>query len=229
MAGDERNCKNRLLARLSWKHGNKQEEVSDHMIFIVANLLFQEHSAIVLTGGPDQRPASRYRESGGNDPSTTTLRRSLQTMFSIVKPARKHHRRSSRQAVLGYAPPMDWNMLESISWQKCRTRYTDCNGSLLPTIFTDMRAGGSAVGGSASVGVGANDNVSRQYKMTIDEACNILNVKKDIATSGAADDSALQELLNNYERMMKANEKTSHYVQSKIVRARERIEAELPM
>lgn len=79
--------------------------------------------------------------------------------------------------------------------------------------------------GSGSVGVGATDTVSRQYKMTFDEACNILNVKKEVAK---ADESALQELLKNYEKMMKMNEKTSHYLQSKIVRARERIEAELP-
>lgn len=91
---------------------------------------------------------------------------------------------------------------------------------------SDMRAGDSAMGsGSGSVGVGATDSVSRQYKMTIDEACNILNVKKDVAK---ADESALQDLLKNYEKMMKMNEKTSHYLQSKIVRARERIEAELP-
>ncbi|KAK9900391.1 hypothetical protein P389DRAFT_165638 [Cystobasidium minutum MCA 4210] len=93
----------------------------------------------------------------------------------------------------------------------------------------NMRAGESAIGGgSSSVGVGATDSVSRTYKMTFDEACNILNVKKDLLAKPQADESALQELLKNYEKMMKMNEKTSHYLQSKIVRARERIEAELP-
>lgn len=96
-------------------------------------------------------------------------------------------------------------------------------------LLIDMRAGESAIGGgSSSVGVGATDSVSRTYKMTFDEACNILNVKKDLLAKPQADESALQELLKNYEKMMKMNEKTSHYLQSKIVRARERIEAELP-
>ena len=62
--------------------------------------------------------------------------------------------------------------------------------------------------------------------MSSDEACNILNVKRDVLEG--QDDKLLTELLANYERMMKANEGSSHYIQSKIVRAKERIEAELP-
>lgn len=117
------------------------------------------------------------------------------------------------------------------AWQKSENLCTPKLTFFLPLLVAsaDMRAGDSAMGsGSASVGAGAADSVSRQYKMTIDEACNILNVKKEIAKGGAPSEEALQELLANYERMMKMNEKTSHYLQSKIVRARERIEAELP-
>lgn len=93
--------------------------------------------------------------------------------------------------------------------------------------LTDMRAGGSAMGSSTpGSGISAGDAVSSRYRMTVDEACDIMNVKKDIIQG--TDDAVLTELLESYERMMKANEKTSHYIQSKIVRAKERIEHELP-
>lgn len=93
--------------------------------------------------------------------------------------------------------------------------------------FADMRAGGPALGSSAPGGsIQAGDSVSRQFRMSSDEACNILNVKRDVLAG--QDDKLLSELLANYERMMKANEGSSHYIQSKIVRAKERIEAELP-
>lgn len=97
----------------------------------------------------------------------------------------------------------------------------------------DIRAGEGALGSNASAaggGIAANDGVSRKYRMTVDEACNILNVKREFAQGqGGADEAMLKELVENYERMMKMNEKTSHYIQSKIVRAKERIEAELPI
>ena len=90
-----------------------------------------------------------------------------------------------------------------------------------------MRAGGSAMGagGAAGGGISANDSVSRKYRMTIDEARNILNLGKE---ADKPPSELMKQLLENYQRMMKANEKTSHYVQSKIVRARERLEAEFP-
>lgn len=90
-----------------------------------------------------------------------------------------------------------------------------------------MRAGGPALGaGQAGSGIQAGDAVSRRFRMSPDEACNILNVKRDVLNG--QDDKLLMELLENYERMMKSNATSSHYIQSKIVRARERIEAELP-
>jgi len=102
----------------------------------------------------------------------------------------------------------------------------------------NIRAGEGALGGSAAGaaggGISANDTVSRRYGMTIDEACNILNVNRELAQQAAQGSAAaereamLKELLDNYEKMMKMNEKTSHYIQSKIVRAKERIDAELP-
>lgn len=93
-----------------------------------------------------------------------------------------------------------------------------------------MRAGGSAMGagGAAGGGISANDSVSRKYRMTIDEARNILNLGKESAGEAKPPSELVKQLQENYQRMMKANEKTSHYVQSKIVRARERLEAEFP-
>lgn len=83
---------------------------------------------------------------------------------------------------------------------------------------------------AAGAGISANDQVSRKYRMSIDEARNILNLGKAAAEGAPAEPQSelMKQLLENYERMMKANEKTSHYVQSKIVRARERLEAEFP-
>lgn len=92
-----------------------------------------------------------------------------------------------------------------------------------------MRAGQGVGGGSApGAGIAANDAVSRQFRMTVDEARNILNLGKASEAAQGEQSELMQQLLENYERMMKANEKTSHYIQSKIVRARERLEAEYP-
>lgn len=64
--------------------------------------------------------------------------------------------------------------------------------------------------------------------MTVDEARSILNLGKASEAAQGEQSELMTQLLENYERMMKANEKTSHYIQSKIVRARERLEAEYP-
>ena len=77
---------------------------------------------------------------------------------------------------------------------------------------------------STAAGASAADAVSRQYKMTIDEACNIMNVQRSVVQG---EEESLKELLTNFERMMEANKGTSHYVQSKLVVARRRIEAEM--
>ena len=88
-----------------------------------------------------------------------------------------------------------------------------------------MRAGESALGSSSSAaGANAADAVSRQFKMTIDEACNIMNVQRSTVLG---EEESLRELSINFERMMEANKGTSHYVQSKLVVAKRRIEAEM--
>ncbi|KAF5322752.1 hypothetical protein D9619_001826 [Psilocybe cf. subviscida] len=98
-----------------------------------------------------------------------------------------------------------------------------------------------AMGNDAS-GVGhANtgsptDQLTRSHRMTVDEASLILNAKKG---------DTMEQILKNYEHLFKINspppppekgakpaagKKTlayySHYLQSKVVRARERLEAE---
>ncbi|KAG9099244.1 hypothetical protein FS749_001751 [Ceratobasidium sp. UAMH 11750] len=98
---------------------------------------------------------------------------------------------------------------------------------------------GEAAGlGNATSG-SATDRATREHKMTVDEAQLILNVKPD---------ASLEEIVKRYELLFKQNsppappekagatagsapKKTaiptwSHYLQSKVVRARERLEAE---
>ncbi|KAI6046132.1 hypothetical protein EDC04DRAFT_2632127 [Pisolithus marmoratus] len=85
------------------------------------------------------------------------------------------------------------------------------------------------------------DKLTREHRMTLDEAHLILNVKRG---------EAMEQILKNYEHMFKANSprpaadppasgsragkqpaapEHSHYLQSKVVRARERIEAEVKL
>ncbi|GAA5885163.1 hypothetical protein JCM16303_005880 [Sporobolomyces ruberrimus] len=93
-------------------------------------------------------------------------------------------------------------------------------------------AGGSS--GPTARGGGGIDQVSRQLGMTLDEAANILNVKKP-SEAFKEGSSELQQMLKNFDHLFQANNPltkegkphSSHYLQSKIVRAKERIEAEL--
>ncbi|KAJ6593822.1 Pam16-domain-containing protein [Mycena capillaripes] len=76
------------------------------------------------------------------------------------------------------------------------------------------------------------DQLTRQHRMTLDEAHLILNIKHG---------EEMEKILQSYEHLFKANSAPpkpppgkqptiishSHYIQSKVVRARERIEAEL--
>ncbi|KAG6336625.1 hypothetical protein ID866_2464, partial [Astraeus odoratus] len=85
------------------------------------------------------------------------------------------------------------------------------------------------------------DKLTRDHRMTLDEAHLILNIRRGEAT---------EEILKNYEHLFKANSPRpapdppasgpragkqpappghSHYLQSKVVRARERIEAEMEL
>ncbi|GAA5991645.1 hypothetical protein JCM10908_001071 [Rhodotorula pacifica] len=100
----------------------------------------------------------------------------------------------------------------------------------------NARAGGEATGGAAGTSggrAGSVDAITRNHGMTIDEAANILNVKR--AGIQAAEETELQKMLKNFDHLFQANTPltpegkphSSHYLQSKIVRAKERIEAEL--
>ncbi|TFK44644.1 Pam16-domain-containing protein [Crucibulum laeve] len=93
----------------------------------------------------------------------------------------------------------------------------------------DVAGVGNATSGSAT------DQLTRQHRMTLDEAQLILNVKQG---------DTLEQVMKNYEHLFKANSpapkpekpasakqaaipSNSHYLQSKVFRARERIEAQL--
>ncbi|KYK60247.1 mitochondrial import inner membrane translocase subunit TIM16 [Drechmeria coniospora] len=74
-------------------------------------------------------------------------------------------------------------------------------------------------------GVGASGRASLSSGMTLDEACRILNVKPP--ANGQAN---IEEVLERYKRLFDANDPQkggSFYLQSKIVRAKERFESEL--
>ncbi|KAJ7594853.1 hypothetical protein C8J56DRAFT_927784 [Mycena floridula] len=93
----------------------------------------------------------------------------------------------------------------------------------------DVNGVGNATSGSIT------DQLTRQHRMTLDEAHLILNLKRG---------DEMKQVLQNYEHLFKANSPPvapakdalptgkvqapvhSHYLQSKVVRARERIEAE---
>ncbi|KAG7098879.1 hypothetical protein E1B28_000779 [Marasmius oreades] len=94
---------------------------------------------------------------------------------------------------------------------------------------------GSDIAGVAHANSGSmTDQLTRQYRMALDEAHLILNTKRG---------EEMEKILSNYEHLFKANSSPappapsagkvkappahSHYLQSKVVRARERIEAEL--
>ncbi|KAJ6586843.1 Pam16-domain-containing protein [Mycena vulgaris] len=92
---------------------------------------------------------------------------------------------------------------------------------------------GNDVGGVGNANSASRtDQLTRQHRMTLDEAHLILNIKHG---------EEMEKILQSYEHLFKANSAPpkpppgkqpsiishSHYIQSKVVRARERIEAEL--
>ncbi|KAF8706099.1 hypothetical protein RHS03_05006, partial [Rhizoctonia solani] len=122
------------------------------------------------------------------------------------------------------------------------------HGSLYLTFPTSVfgrhakhRPAGATEGEAAGLGNATSgsltDRLTREHRMTVDEAQLILNVKRE---------APLEEIVKRYETLFKANsapaapepgsaaaksKKTpvpawSHYLQSKVVRARERLEAE---
>ncbi|KAA1086660.1 hypothetical protein PGT21_007211 [Puccinia graminis f. sp. tritici] len=88
--------------------------------------------------------------------------------------------------------------------------------------------------GGANLGNMAGDGsvITRKHKMTVDEACQILNVKNVPFSEGPTQTVVSEELANMlkaYERMYQANENTSKYLLSKVVRAKDRISAEVEL
>ncbi|KAK3805486.1 MAG: Pam16-domain-containing protein, partial [Benniella sp.] len=72
-------------------------------------------------------------------------------------------------------------------------------------------------GGSKSA---TADALTRKSGMSVDEAMNILNITKD---------TDLEKIVKNYQHLYKVNDKAvngSFYLQSKVVRAKERLEME---
>lgn len=111
----------------------------------------------------------------------------------------------------------------------------------------------ASAAGAAGVGTGSaaspSDQLTRTHRMTLDEAKMILNLKQDVSAAGLAGstsaggegksilEQAREALTKNYDHLFATNAPPapkgqkgggagSFYIQSKIVRARERIEAE---
>lgn len=82
------------------------------------------------------------------------------------------------------------------------------------------KAGGAAASGRANLSTG----------MTLDEAVKILNVPKPTTSGPNAKNYDMEEVMDRFKRLFDANDPQkggSFYLQSKILRARERIEAEM--
>ncbi|KAF9081244.1 hypothetical protein BGX23_001100 [Mortierella sp. AD031] len=74
--------------------------------------------------------------------------------------------------------------------------------------------------GSGGSKAAAADAVTRKTGMSVDEAMNILNITKD---------ADLAKIVKNFQHLHKVNDKAvggSFYLQSKVVRAKERLEME---
>ncbi|KAI0072666.1 protein transporter [Panus rudis PR-1116 ss-1] len=102
----------------------------------------------------------------------------------------------------------------------------------------DAAAGGDVAGLRNATSGSITDKLTREHRMTLDEARLILNVKKE---------DPAEKILQHYQHLFKQNSPPdlsklpkpqpgkrhplppahSHYLQSKVVRAKERIEAEL--
>ncbi|CAO1620555.1 unnamed protein product [Sympodiomycopsis kandeliae] len=92
----------------------------------------------------------------------------------------------------------------------------------------------SAAGSSGSSSSSGIDEITRTHRMTLEEAKMILNVKP---TEGESVDLFKERLMKSYDHLYKVNAPPapkgkegggsgSFYMQSKVVRARQRIEAE---
>ncbi|KAF8629246.1 hypothetical protein AX17_005825 [Amanita inopinata Kibby_2008] len=119
------------------------------------------------------------------------------------------------------ASSLSLNSLTNVSYADAKHRPPGAAGS-------DVAGIDNATSGSLT------DRLTREHRMTLDEAHLILNVKHS---------EGIEHVIKNYEHLFKANsapalEKStsgrnlatfsrSHYLQSKVVRAKERIEAEM--
>ncbi|SAM02214.1 hypothetical protein [Absidia glauca] len=90
--------------------------------------------------------------------------------------------------------------------------------------YKQAAANAAAGGGVAAAARGGKEGVvdalTRKTGMSLEEACQILNVQKD---------ADLSQLTKNYEHLFGANETAkggSFYLQSKVVRAKERLDME---
>ncbi|CAJ0749944.1 5714_t:CDS:2, partial [Entrophospora sp. SA101] len=84
------------------------------------------------------------------------------------------------------------------------------------------RNSGAAVNNGGGGSSRVLDALTRKTGMTIDEACQILNVKKDIMNT--------DQITKNFDHLFKVNNTStggSFYIQSKVFRAKERIDMEL--
>lgn len=108
----------------------------------------------------------------------------------------------------------------------------------------NVRAGQVEAGGAAAAAGGKtrspSDALTLTHRMTLDEARLILNLKGDVSLAAnrhGIKDEVRKELVEHYERLFEINAppapkgkegggRGSFYVQSKVVRARERIEEE---
>ncbi|EFX00583.1 cochaperone pam16 [Grosmannia clavigera kw1407] len=81
-----------------------------------------------------------------------------------------------------------------------------------------------------AVGGGATGRANLSTGMTLDEAVQILNVPRPPPASAGARDYNMEEVMGRFRRLFDANDPQkggSFYLQSKVLRARERIEAEV--
>ncbi|KAI7861372.1 Pam16-domain-containing protein [Spinellus fusiger] len=82
------------------------------------------------------------------------------------------------------------------------------------------QGGGPAAAARGSAKEGTVDALTRKTGLSLEEACQILNVNKDVD---------LTQLTKNYDHLFKVNnaaEGGSFYLQSKVVRAKERLDME---
>ncbi|OAC99304.1 hypothetical protein MUCCIDRAFT_42109, partial [Mucor lusitanicus CBS 277.49] len=95
-------------------------------------------------------------------------------------------------------------------------------GSVVTRAFVAAykQAAATASGGRAGTKEGVVDALTRKTGMSMEEACQILNITKE---------ADLSKLSKNYDHLFQANDPAkggSFYIQSKVVRAKERFDME---